>query len=878
LGQDWNSLTYYWSSANADFSIGRPTDLTLANAQRIHGFNASHILSLVPSYAQSIGLDSESFDDVPVALLLPRGLNLAAAEFAVLSLGRFFLPIDPNNPSDRIETILQDSSADIVVVDETTNHLVSQLSTFNVVDLSEIQTETLDIDATSNLDDLISLQPDDLAYMIYTSGSTGQPKGVPVHWSALDNHNQWFIDEFDLTPDDRCTQLMSSGFDVSIQDIFPVLRTGASLYPVANELLTDPFKFFQWVESNQLTVLSFPTALWHTLAPILENHPLPPSVRLVLIGGEQVNPQLVKQWFSNVDSSAVRLVNMYGPTEVTIASMFCELSPQRPSAIGKPIRNIGVHLLDETGNVVKEPDTMGEIILSGAGVVSGYWKRDELTEKSFFQSDLLGQRCYRTGDLAQYNEQGELLFAGRKDNQVKLRGFRIELNEIALAVSSHPQIGDAAVRKVTASVGGDFLACFAVANAGEVNAEADHAELEQDLRDHLQEILPQYMIPTAFQFVSQFPLTVGGKVDTTKLLNSMQQAGPVDQVELGNTETERRVCKVWKEVLGHRPDSIDSTFEESGGDSLTALSFVLKLQQEFDLTGVGLATLAVRNTVQMLAAHVNDLAAEKTADLPELSVTYLPPTGDLKNQPCLILFHPAGGGGYFYNALFDEQLRENFSIVIVDSPFLGCDLPTDQTPTIAEIAKFYFPGVARHLVAGQKVITAGFSFGGLVAWEFAQLLGKENFQVSRVINIDQPVPSEVRECGFGKKLSNWLLFRLKYPFMFLQDVERLQRTRVAKAASQKNKTGQVIGQSHIARLEDFYLGIEGEHVPKTDRLEMTLIRGEAFFARFDLPEGYGWSKVTDALRVVRVSGSHPTLFHERFVDQLRSAFIDALKA
>jgi len=155
--------------------------LTLANAQRIHGFNANHILSLVPSYAQSIGLDSESFDDVPVALLLPRGLNLAAAEFAVLSLGRFFLPIDPNNPSDRIETILQDSSADIVVVDETTNHLVSQLSTFNVVDLSEIQTETLDIDATSNLDDLISLQPDDLAYMIYTSGSTGQPKGVPVH-------------------------------------------------------------------------------------------------------------------------------------------------------------------------------------------------------------------------------------------------------------------------------------------------------------------------------------------------------------------------------------------------------------------------------------------------------------------------------------------------------------------------------------------------------------------------------------------------------------------------------------------------------------------------------------------------------------------------
>ena len=831
----------------------------------------------MPSFSQAIGSAGESIDHVPVALLLPRGLNLAAAEFSILHLGRFFLPIDPTNPIDRIETILQDSSADIVVVDQTTKHLVSQLSTFNVVDLSEIQDDTVDLAAPSDLDSLISLQPDDLAYMIYTSGSTGQPKGVPVHWSALDNHNQWFINEFDLTPDDRCTQLMSSGFDVSIQDIFPVLRSGASLYPATKELLTDPFSFFQWVESNQLTVLSFPTALWHTLVPVLENHPLPPSVRLVLIGGEQVNPQLVKQWFSKVDASAVRLVNMYGPTEVTIASAFCDLSPQEPCAIGKPIRNIEVQLLDESGRVVTQPDTIGEIVLSGAGVVNGYWKRDKQTEDSFFRSDSLGQRCYRTGDLARYNERGELMFAGRKDNQVKLRGFRIELNEIALAVSSHPKIEDAVVRKATASMGRDFLACFAVANG-----QAHDAELEQDLRNHLQGILPQYMIPTAFLFVSQFPVTVGGKVDTAKLISSIEQAEPLDQVELGNTETERRICKVWKEVLGHHPNSIDATFEESGGDSLAAVSFVLKLQQEFDLTGVGLATLAVRNTVQMLAAHVDELAEEETADLCELSITHLPPTGDLKNQPCLIFFHPAGGGGYFYNALFDEQMRENFSIVIVDSPFLTCDFPTDPTPTVAEIAQHYFPGVARHLEAGQKVITVGFSFGGLLAWEFAQLLERENFQVNRVINIDQPVPSEIRKCSFGKKLSNWLLFRLKYPFMLLHDVERLRRMSLGRAASQsrgasqKNNTDQVIEHSHLAQLEDFYLGIEQDYVPKADCLEMTLIRGEAFFARFELAEGYGWSKITDALRVVRISGSHSTLFQKRFIDQLRIAFKDSL--
>ena len=166
---------------------------------------------------------------------------------------------------------------------------------------------------------------------------------------------------------------MSEGFDVSIQDIFPVLRSGASLYPATKELLSDPFRFFPWIETNQLTVLSFPTALWHTLVPVLSKQPLPKSVRLVLIGGEQVNPQLVKQWFSSVDSSKVRLVNMYGPTEVTIASTCCELSPDQPSGIGRPIDNINAFLLGDDGNVITEAGTVGELVLSGAGVVSGYW-------------------------------------------------------------------------------------------------------------------------------------------------------------------------------------------------------------------------------------------------------------------------------------------------------------------------------------------------------------------------------------------------------------------------------------------------------------------------------------------------------------------------
>ena len=836
------------------------------------GFDASDVLTLVPSYCQAIASVSDGDNRVPIALLLPRGLSLCAAEFAVLRLKRFFLPIDPANPLQRIETILQDASAEVLVVDRSTKHLANELSCANVVDLSEISAEGVQHEATTDLEQLIDLSPDDLAYMIYTSGSTGRPKGVPIHWAGLDNHNQWFCKEFGLSPDDRCTELFSPGFDVSIQDVFPVLRSGASLYPVNKDLLTDPYKFFQWIEDSQLTVLSFPTALWHTLVPILSKRPLPESVRLVLIGGEQVNSQLVEQWFSSVDSNRVRLVNMYGPTEVSIASAFCELSPEQTSAIGKPIDNIQIHLVDEDANLVTEPDIVGELVLSGVGVARGYWNRAEETESSFFHSDLVdGKWSYRSGDLARFDDRGDLVFVGRKDGQVKLRGFRIELDEIALAVSSHPKIEDAVVKKV-GQEDRELLACFAV--SGDTNSE-DDPDLEKSLRNHLQDLLPEYMIPTAFKFVSQFPVTVGGKVDAAKLLGMLDRRDTVEDSQVAATETERIVCKVWKEVLGHNPDSRDVTFAACGGDSLTAMSFVLRLEEQFDLKGLGLAALAVHDTVPILAAHIDDLSSATDTDLSQPLVTYLPSTDAKEDQPCLLLFHPAGGSGYFYYDLFDEDLLKKFSIVIVESPLLTNDLPPEK-PTINQIAQDYFSAVTQHLDVGQPVVAAGYSFGGLLAWEFAQLLQQESYEVRQVINIDQPVPSEIRNCGIGKRLSNWLI-RLKHPGVTLQDLIRVNKLNGARTASQNTEDSQTSELIHSTNVEDFYRAIEQDYEPSANSLDMTLIRGEIFLAKFELPQGYGWSKITKNLRTVDVSGSHSTLFHERFIGRLREAFLTSLK-
>jgi len=257
-------------------------------------------------------------------------------------------------------------------------------------------------------------------------------------------------------------------------------------------------------------------------------------------------------------------------------------------------------------------------------------------------------------------------------------------------------------------------------------------------------------------------------------------------------------------------------------------------------------------------------------------ITRLPSAGDQGSQPCLILFHPASGGGYQYKDLIDREIRENYSVLIVESPFLTTDLPTGDKPTVTQIASQYLPAVTRHLPDGQRVIAAGFSFGGLLAWEFAKLLRQHGCEVRHVINIDQPVPSEIQRCSIGRRVANWMV-QLKHPRTMMQEFVRIRKLNKFRDEVQKNKARPDSGLSHLIHLEDFYLAIELGYVPEADGLQMTLIRGEVFMAKFGLPEQYGWPGIAGSLRTVCIPGSHSTLFHKRFIAGLREAFVEALE-
>ena len=813
--------------------------------------------------------------EFPVAILLSRGINLYASQFAVLSNGSFFLPIDPKNPANRTRYLLENSETKIVLVDHTTAALVEDCPPgVTVVNVDDHPSTDAHWPENTDLGSLLKHQPDDLAYMIYTSGSTGQPKGVPIHWSAIDNHNRWFIKEFSIGTNDRCLQIASPGFDISLEEVLPTLRAGASLYPAPKSVLENPRSFFHWIAKHELTVLNIPTALWHTLVPLLAEYQLPDSVRLVLVGGEQVSASVVEQWHSHIDPNQVRLVNAYGPTEVTITCTFCDLYPGQPLSIGRPIANIDCHLIDESNQLVTDCEQPGELYFSGAGLSRGYWNNPEQTRKAFSAFPALGGRqAYRTGDLAKFDRDGNLHFLGRSDTQVKLRGFRIELEEISKTVVRHPSVQHAVVRKL-----GDVheqLVCFLVpVNSHSGNKDLDR-RLELQLIKFLRSELPEHMLPSQFVFLDQLPLTVGGKIDLQKL-ESMQQ--PVSETEITwNTQTESLVADSWKATLGYYPETPQSQFEESGGDSLSAMTFVIELERRFPGRRFGVASISAYPSVVDIA-HFIDANPIKESANPNAPIITLVNDEPGCQKDCLLFFHPAGGGGYLYQPLISDWLLKEYSVVMVESPFLTGTIPSVAEPlAIDSIVGPYADAIASQLNLNSKVVATGYSLGGILAFEVANRLHEKGFDIDRVINIDQPTPSSILGASLTQRVLNWL-YRLRSPWVNLQDLietRHKNKLRSGRKTEQEDPAIDEIFQS--IQLEDFYVGSENTYEPQPADLDLHLIRGGVFEAKYALMKDYGWTDFSRKLHIHRMYGLHTTLFKEPNINQLIELFNHALK-
>ena len=865
--------------------IGVPAGEKIAVKFENKDFTASQLLDDAKRLAAVL-----SKTDLPVVILLPRGYWLYVSQLAVWLQGGFFVPVDTRNPVSRIEFLLQDSQTQTVLTDQANAaRLVNASEEIAIIDVEQAiasQLNSSSIAPTKGLDriDLSSLIPhqdNDFVYMIYTSGSTGRPKGVPIHWKAMDNQYQWFVKQFGVGPHDHCMQISSPGFDISIEEIWGSLQTGATLHVPSDTACESAEYFWQWVEENRITILDLPTALWQAILPALATHPLPEPIRLAIIGGEAVSPTDVELWFSAVDSNKVRLVDCYGPTETTITSTFCELKPSGKSTIGKPIDNMQCFLVDESGQKIQHPDQIGEIYLSGDCVAQGYWNRPDKTAEAFSNHPACdGHWAYRTGDLGHWDGNGDLVFCGRRDAQVKLRGYRIELGEIETAIREHPQVKNCVVKKI--DLGSSQLVAF-VCTEDAPDSTRDQ-DLSNELTRQIASGLPEYMIPSRFCFMQDFPLTSNNKIDHAQLEKRLEIPQSTTK-PTWNSQLKNTIGEAWKVATGHYPENDDQPFVHAGGDSLGAISLITELRRTYTDLRIGSAVIGSQASLNSIAEYIESQAGQSEVSPDRPLITVLKQS-NVQSKRWLLLFHPAGGSCMMYESLLTDKILNEFMVAMVESPYLTGPLPANLESQNEGDIDFITANYANAIKEASsnwspatQIITAGYSLGGIMAYEVARLFQQSNLPVDTVINIDQPVPSLIANCSFLKRLVHWS-YRLRQPVLAHRDLQKVRRNRmildVAKKATE-NQDRFSEAEIRSMQLEDYYCAIESEYQPQRSDLSMELIRGGIFEAKHSLPDGYGWSGVVKSLTVHQAHGTHSTIIAKpnmRHVQRLFSKIVE----
>ncbi|MEG4350111.1 amino acid adenylation domain-containing protein [Microcoleus sp. LAD1_D3] len=526
-------------------------------------------------HLRSLGVKPE----VLVGICVERSPLMVIGLLGVLKAGGAYVPLDPNYPKERLAFMLEDSSVQVLLAQE---KLLEKLPPHSarVVCLDSGWEE---IAFYSSENPRSGVKPENLAYVIYTSGSTGKPKGVLIEHRSLVNYTTAAIAEYGIEKRDRVLQFASISFDASAEEIYPCLTSGATLVLRTDSMLDSAGVFWEKCRTWNLTVLSLPTAYWHELTALLsqETLVLAPSLRLTIIGGEKALPERLKTWIERVGEQ-VRLVNTYGPTEATVVATICELSAAdatlRELPIGRPIGNVQTYILDCNGQPVPT-GIPGELHVGGAGLARGYLNRPELTAEKFIPSPFSnepGSRLYKTGDLTRYRPDGNIEYVGRIDNQVKIRGFRIELAEIEAVLSQHPAVRESAVLVWFGANARKRLVAYVVPDAQEQNSSLSSSELRQ----FLQERLPEYMVPSAFVLLEKLPLTPNGKIDRKALPAPDRDRPELEEAfATPSTAIEKILAEIWAQVLGLEQVGIDDNFFELGGDSILSIQVISKANQ-----------------------------------------------------------------------------------------------------------------------------------------------------------------------------------------------------------------------------------------------------------------------------------------------------------
>lgn len=531
-----------------------------------------------------------------IVLLLEQNAELIAVLLGVLKSGCCYIPMDISYPDERIQYILKDAEPDFIITTAKNQKKFGDTTAQIIL----VDTDFQKIRAMETLNPVTEVAPNNMAYIIYTSGSTGTPKGVVIEHSALVSFTRSATDTYDIQSNDRVLQFASISFDASAEEIYPTLFSGATLVIKPQTIVQTPAHFFDFCRKNQLTVIDLPTAYWHMIADQIDTLTLPEHLRLIIIGGDEANPDKVRKWQAHIPAD-IRLLNTYGPTETTVAVTFSDLSHHIPESgrvpIGTPFSNVSLCILNHFKQPAP-PGVTGELYIGGPQTARGYLNREDQTRKSFVKINAAQKDNYffKTGDHAMMLPTGQVIFLGRIDRQIKIRGFRVEPGEIETTILTHERIKECGLAVSKDADDNRTLTAFIVLE------DKDTREFTyNDFKTWMMSKLPSYMVPSALLAVVALPYTTSGKIDykalekiipkddnlpqesQNKNNNSLATDSSGTKKQLPD-EYETTLRKIWEEILKIHTFGPNDNFFDIGGSSLTAIRLVTAIEKKFNIS------------------------------------------------------------------------------------------------------------------------------------------------------------------------------------------------------------------------------------------------------------------------------------------------------
>jgi len=651
-------------------------------------------------------------DDL-VCIMLDRSEWLIICIIGILKAGGAYVPIDPVYPSERIEFIKQDSQCKVCIDEEILEDFMAGIGLYNKDHVSCLLTDS------------------NLVYVIYTSGSTGKPKGVMMEHRSMVNLMKYQLSEF--TPKE-VLQFATISFDVSFQEIFSTLLSGATLNLISDDLKKDFIELSNFILQNNIDTVFLPTAYFKVLMELdFFVSRIDPVVKRIIVAGEQlVLGSFISEY---LQLERIELFNHYGPAETHVVTSYkvsyVDFAGEKRPPIGKPIFNTSIYILDSNGLLVPK-GVPGEIYIGGLNIARGYLNRPDLTSEKFLENHILpGERMYRTGDIGRWLPDGNIEFMGRKDDQVKIRGYRIELGEIETALLSEGTIEEAAVITRETAFHEKELVAYIVSGQ-----KCDVSEV----RAYLQGILPEYMLPSRIIQLIHLPLTNNGKVDK-RALPIPEERLETDKTYISpKSENELQLANIWSEVLGRNNISMTDNFFELGGHSLKAVQLISKVNKIMG-TELMLGYLFLNPTLNLFAENLHHDLLKVTIDISGL--VYF--NASSNHQTVLIL---PGVGGVMdeYYELAKEMAKTNrvigFDYTKLISTYNEIESITDIAVKIKENIVLGDSSYPLHII--------GHSFGGIIGFELAKLFEKDKLQLKQLTVLDM-LPGFLTPANFNRE-------------------------------------------------------------------------------------------------------------------------------